>query len=107
MTSADVTGKLQVIFKDKTIEGEENWESGFKTKISKSNPWQPQTEKAFYIKTKGIEQIFLDYVPEYVFFEVNLKAEDPIGFTYDKGIEEYDLKNIWETLKNEDSKVKK
>lgn len=107
LTSADITGKLQVIFKDKTIEGAENWESGFKTKISKSSPWQPNTERDFYIKTKGIEQIYLDYEPEYVFFEVNIKAEDPIGFLYDKGIEEYDLKNIWKTLKNHNSKENK
>jgi len=99
LTSADISGKLQVIFKDKTVEGESNWESGFKTKISKANPWKPETERDFYIKTKGIEQIYLDYEPEYVFLEVNLKAEDPIGFSYDKGIEEYELKNKWKTLK--------
>ena len=99
LTSADVSGKLQVIFKDKTIEGEGNGDSGFKTKISKSKPWIPDTEREFYIKTKGIDQIYLDYVPEYVFFEVNLKAEDPIGFSYDKGIAEYDLKAKWKNLK--------
>lgn len=99
LTSADVSGTLQVIFKDKTIEGESNWDSGFKTKISKSKPWSPDTEKEFLIKTKGIEQIYLDYDPEYVFFSVNLKAEDPIGFSYNKAIAEYDLKMKWKTLK--------
>lgn len=96
---ANVSGNLQVIFKDKTIEGEGDWESGFKTKISKSKPWKPDTEKEFYIKTRGIDQIYLDYEPEYVFIEVNLKAEDPIGFSYNKGIAEYDLKTKWKKLK--------
>ena len=99
LTSAEVSGKLQVIFKDKTIEGESNWDTGFKNKISKLNPWKPETERDFYLKTNGIEQIYLDYEPEYVFLEVNLKAEDPVGFTYDKAIEEYDLKRKWKFLK--------
>lgn len=99
LTSAELTGKLQVIFKEKTVEGEKNWDSGIKTKISESRPWKPDTEKEFYIKTKGIDKIYLGYEPEYVFFEVNLKAEDPIGFKYDKGIAEYDLKNKWKSLK--------
>jgi hypothetical protein len=99
ITDADISGKLQVIFKDKTVEGENDWDSGFKNKISKSRPWNPDTEKDFYIKTKGIETVYLDYKPEYVFFEINLKAEDPVGFSYDKNIAEYDLKYKWENLK--------
>lgn len=99
LTSADVSGTLQVIFKDKTIEGESIWDSGFKSKISKSKPWHPGTEKEFFIKTKGIELIYLDYEPEYVFFSVNVKAEDPIGFSYNKAIAEHDLKRKWKSLK--------
>ena len=99
LTSADISGKLQVIFKDKTLESSKDWDSGFKRKVTKSKPWKPQEKIDFYIKTKNIEEIYLQYVPEYVFFNVNISVEDPVGFTYDKDIEEYDLKDKWQTLK--------
>lgn len=99
LTDANISGKLQVVFKDKTVEGASDYQSGFRTKVSKSRPWKTDTEKDFYIKTIGVEIVYLDYEPEYVFFEVNVEAEDPIGFSYDKNIAEYDLKNRWETLK--------
>jgi len=98
LSSAEISGNLKVIFRDKTIVGESNWQSGFKSGISKANPWNPGTDKSFYIKTKGIEEIYLNYQPEYVFFEIAIKAEDPVGFNYDKNIEEYDLKDKWKTL---------
>lgn len=102
LTRASVSGSLQVIFKDKTIEDEDDWESGFYTKVSETSPWKPNTERQFYIQTKGIDQVYLDYVPEYVFFNLNLTAEDPIGFLYNKGIEEFDLKHAWKLLSKKD-----
>ncbi|NEM97195.1 hypothetical protein [Pontibacter burrus] len=99
LTSAEIVGKLQVIFKDKALESSKDWESGFKRQVTKSKPWKPQEKLAFYIKTKDIEEIYLQYEPEYVFFNVNISAEDPVGFTYDKAIEEYDLKDKWRRLK--------
>lgn len=98
LSDAEIKGKLKVIFKDKTVEGSSDWDSGFKTNISKSKPWNPDTEKSFYLKTKGIEEIYLNYLPEYVFFEVGLKAEDPIGYSYDKDVAEFDLKDKWKNL---------
>jgi hypothetical protein len=102
LTGANITGKLHVIFKEKTIEGisDENYE--FQSKISKSSPWEPDTKKDFNIQTIGIEEIYVGYKPEYVFFEINLEAEDPIGFKYDKNIAEYDLKSKWGNLKKHD-----
>lgn len=99
LTSASISGKLQVIFKDKVVESSSDWKTGFETKISKTKPWKPDTEKSFYIKATGIEDIYLEYIPEYVFFNVNINAADPIGFTYDKKIHEDDLKAKWEKLK--------
>ena len=61
--------------------------------------WLPNTEKEFYIKTQGIEDIYLNYTPEYIFLEINLKAGDPIGFSYYKNIAEYNLKNKWKKIK--------
>jgi hypothetical protein len=105
LTNAKISGKLQLIFKDRTINGEGNrddfdaGEGRFKTIISKSKPWNPNTERDFFIKTKGIEDIYLDYEPEYVVFDVELEAEDPIGYSFDKCIEEYDIKDRWKALK--------
>jgi len=100
LTSAEIMGKLQVIFKDKSLESSKDWNTGFKRRVTKSKPWKPKEKLAFYIKTKGIEDIYIQYDPEYVFFNVNISAEDPIGFTYDKAIEEYDLKDKWHKLKS-------
>lgn len=96
--SADISGKIQLVFKDKTVESSMDWESGFKRKITKSNPWKPEEVLDFYIKTKDIEDIYLLYYPEYVFFIVGIKAEDPVGFEFDRAIKEYDLRHEWSTL---------
>jgi hypothetical protein len=100
ITSATIDGKLILIFKDKTITGESNYESGFKSRISENKPWEPNTTREFYIKTKGIEKIYLNYVPEYVVFDISLKAEDPIGFSFDKDIADMDLIENWKKFKD-------
>lgn len=99
LTEAEISGELKVIFKDKTITGSAEWDSGFKLKVSKTKPWLPNVEKEFHIKTQGVEEIYLNYTPEYVFFEINLQAGDPIGFSYNKNIAEYDLINKWGKIK--------
>lgn len=100
LTNADLSGTLKLIFKDKVIEGNNNYNSGFVDKVSKSKPWKPETVRKFLIKTKGIDLIYLDYIPEYALLEVNLEAEDPIGYSFDKNVEEYDIKEKWTILKN-------
>lgn len=97
--SATIDGELKLIFKEKTVKGTGNYESGFKSSISKNNPWMPNATRDFYIKTKGIEKIYLNYIPEYIVFNISLKAEDPVGFSFDKDIADMDLKDIWETFK--------
>lgn len=97
--SANIDGELKLIFKEKTVKETGNYESGFKSSISKNNPWLPNTTRDFYIKTKGIEKIYLNYIPEYVVFNISLKAEDPVGYSFDKDIADMDLKNTWETFK--------
>jgi hypothetical protein len=98
ITNADIGGVLKLIFKDTTVEGEGDYESGFKTSISESNPWEPNTLRKFYIKTKGINKIYLNYTPEYVVFDILLKAEDPTGYLFQKAIADTDLKKDWEIL---------
>jgi hypothetical protein len=99
ITSATINGNLKLIFKEKTIEGEGNYESGFNSKISKDNPWKPNTTKDFYIMTKGIEIIYLNYIPDYIVFDITLKAEDPVGYSFDKDIADIDLKDTWTKFK--------
>lgn len=94
ISKASLTGSLKLIFKEKTIEGTSGT-SGLKPAVSESNPWAPGETKSISIKTKNIEKIFLNYKPEYTVFEINLNAEDPIGFTYDKNILEADKSSDW------------
>jgi len=100
LTEGHISGNLKVVFKEKTVDGNSTMDSGFKSNISESRPWANNTEKDFYLQTTGIETVYLDYEPEYVFFEVILHAEDPIGFMYDKNIAEYDLKDKWKNLRD-------
>lgn len=100
ITSATIDGKLQLIFTDKTVTGEGTYDSGFKSRVSKSKPWEPNTTKEFYIKTKGIDIIYLNYVPEYLVFNISLEAKDPVGYSFDQNITEMDLKEDWKTLIN-------
>lgn len=98
ITSASLNGKLKLIFKEKTIEEEGNYNSGFKKSISENNPWEPSTSREFYIYTNGMEKMYLNYLPEYVLFCLNLTAEDPVGYKFDKDIAENDLKETWQRL---------
>jgi len=99
ITSASLDGTLKLIFKDKTINGKSNYESGFVKPVSTSSPWKPDESREFIIKTSGIENIYLSYRPDYVVFDLSLDAEDPVGYTFNKDIEENDLKKDWLTLK--------
>ena len=103
ITFATIEGKLKLIFKDKTVTGESNYESGFKSRISENKPWEPNTRRESYIKTKGMDKIYLNYVPEYVVFDISLKAEDPTGFKFDKDIADMDLIENWKSFKSTQS----
>jgi hypothetical protein len=100
ITNALIKGYLKLIFQDKTIEGSSsNFETGFIKDVTKSNPWKPNTEKEIHIATEGVDYIYTSYIPEYVSFEINLSANDPIGYSYDKLILDKELKNEWKALK--------
>ena len=100
LTKADLKGTMKLIFKEKTVESEGKWDSGFETKVSEEKPWKPNTKRNFYIKTSGIDEIYLGYSPEYVLFELKLIAEDPIGYNYDKNIDEIDAMEMFQALKS-------
>lgn len=95
ITSANIKGTLKLIFEEKTVEIFGNYESGFKNTISVREPWKPNTDRQFYIKTDGIDEIYLNYVPSYVFFDISLIAEDPVGYVFNKDIGDFDLKDDW------------
>lgn len=104
ITDAEISGKLKLIFKDKVIDGESsNWSSGFERNVSESNPWEPNTKRDFKIYTRGIKNIYLNYDPEYIVFDISLKAKDPVGFKFDKDILDEDLKQEWRLLRENPS----
>lgn len=101
ITKASISSKIELIFKEKSIIGKTKfWENGFHVPISENNPWINGTERSFYLKTDGIEPIYLNYKPEYIFYNIGIKAEDPIGYSFDADILEYDLKQKWNQLTN-------
>ncbi len=94
ITDATIKGKLKLIFKEKTIIGSSG-STSFNSSISKSHPWEPGQIKTISIRTNDIDKVYLNYTPDYTVFELNLEAEDPIGFSYDKNIWENDLSEKW------------
>ncbi len=94
ITDATINGKLKLIFKEKTIIGASG-SSSFNSSISKSKPWGPKEVKTISLRTKDIDKVYLNYTPEYTVFELNLEAEDPIGFSYNKNIWENNLSREW------------
>jgi hypothetical protein len=107
ITNVDIEGKLKLIFKEKTIVGTSGFTS-FNSSVSKDKPWIPGETITITLKTKNIDKVYLNYIPEYAIFELNLEAQDPIGFSYDKNIWEVNLTERWSnftaSLKN--NKVK-
>lgn len=106
LTSAKLMGNLKIIYKDKSVIGSskcEPWETncGFKRKITTKFPWKNNDAIEFSLITDGFDDLYLDYKPEFAFFNLELQTDDPIGFTYDKAIAEYEVKKIWATLKNQ------
>lgn len=97
ITDATINGKLKLIFKEKTIVGASS-SSSFNSSISKSKPWEPGQVKTISLRTKDIDKVYLNYTPEYTIFEINLEAEDPIGYSYDKNILENDVSEKWITF---------
>lgn len=95
ITDAQIKSKLKLIFEEKTIIGA-NSSSSFSNSISKSKPWGPGEKKSISIRTKDIDKVYLNYKPPYVVFEINMEAEDPIGFSYDKNIWEVNLTDKWD-----------
>lgn len=97
ITDAQIKSKLKLIFEEKTIIGA-NSSSSFSNSISKSKPWGPGEKKSISIRTKDIDKVYLNYKPPYVVFEINMEAEDPIGFSYDKNIWEVNLTDKWDVF---------
>jgi len=100
ITSAAINGKLKLIFKEKTIIGASG-ETSFNTTISKENTWNPGETKTVSIQTEDINKVYLNYTPAYTVFEINIEAQDPIGFLYNKVIFEDNLDEKWTTFISE------
>jgi hypothetical protein len=104
LTNTKLMGHLKIIYKDKSIIGSSNcnfWDTkcGFKKNISVDSPWKNNTDLEFSIVTEGIDELYLDYQPEFAFFILELETGDPVGFSYQKAIAEYDVKKQWASFK--------
>jgi len=99
ITKSEVRGKLNLIFEEKTITENSVASDGFITTISKKSPWKPGEKRRFKLRTNGIEALYAEYDPPFVFFEVELIAQDPIGYYFDENIQEIELSKKWKDLK--------
>jgi TonB family protein len=98
ITSAQIDGTLKLIFKEKTVSVNGNSHSGFEESITEYRPWSAHSKRSIYIETSEIPSVYLKYLPEYVIFDISLKAEDPTGYNFDKDIFENDLMEKWKTF---------
>lgn len=101
LSSAKLKGGLQVIFENKTVEGEISWKSdGLAREVSESDPWYDGEEISFVVETERIRKIYLEYEPQYVFFTLGIRVSDPVGYSYDKDVWEKDLKDRWNEMRS-------
>ena len=102
ISDARLSACLSVVFENKTEEADNNYlKNGkiLKNEVSESHPWKNDESIAFAVITEDIKQIYLDYDPQYVFFTIEMKASDPIGYSYDKAIYEVDMKDRWNSIR--------
>src|SRR5690625_6051300 len=62
LTNAEISGELQVIFKDKALKSSNDRDSGFKRKVNQSNPWKPKEKIDLYKKKNNIDKNTIKYV---------------------------------------------
>lgn len=90
-----------IIFKEKEVRNKAySWKCN-STAVSSRVPWKNQTKINFSILIDDIEAVYLDYDPEAVLFTLEIEAEDPVGYDYDKGIYEIDLLSQWKRLQKQ------
>lgn len=102
ISHAYMSGSLKVIFENKTEEVTNSYSKNHKVlkkEVSESHPWKDGEAIEFTVITSEIKQIYLDYDPQYVFFTIEMSADDPIGYSYDKAIYEVDMKDRWNAIR--------
>ena len=102
ISHADMDGSLKVIFENKTEEVSNSYSKNHKVlkkEVSESHPWKDGESIDFSVITHEVKQIYLDYDPQYVFFTIEMSADDPIGYSYNKAIYEVDMKDRWDAIR--------
>jgi len=104
LTSGKLKGNLKIIYKDKSVIGSSKcdfWETkcGFKRNITTNSPWKNNDAIEFSLTTEGIDDLYVEYEPEFAFFNLELQTGDPVGFTYNHAIAEFDVKKQWASFK--------
>lgn len=103
ISKADMEGSLTLYFENKTEKVKNSIFKNFdilKKNVSESRPWKDGETIDFTIITNEIKNIYLEYDPQYVFFTIEMSASDPIGYSYNKTIYEVDMKDRWNTFRN-------
>jgi len=104
LTSGKLKGNLKIIYKDKSVFGSSKcdfWETkcGFKRNITTNSPWKNNEAIEFSLVTEGIDALYIEYEPEFAFFNLELQTGDPVGFAYNHAIAEFDVKKQWASFK--------
>ena len=87
--------EINVIYKEKDFR---SWNARAKfRRVSDDKPWKDK-EKITFDLTTSIEDTYLDYPPEVVFFNVNVRASNPVGYDYDRIIYQKNITLSWGEL---------
>lgn len=102
ITNASLQANLYIVFNiEKTITIK-NY-GGLSDKITSNTPWKPGETRLFSFSA-NIDKIYENYKPEFTINDIQLSAEDPVGFSYNEIIEELDVP--WSITKSETEATK-
>jgi hypothetical protein len=57
--------------------------------------WNPNETFNFTFQTYGLDKIYTNYMPDEVYYVLEVKAEDPVGYVFSDIVFRKDLKSQW------------
>lgn len=99
ITSASLNNSnVNIVFEEKDVVTKGYVWNCTTARVSENTPWREGTKIEFSVIIDDIKTVYLHYDPIAVFFILELKAKDPIGFNYDKAIYKIDLFEQWRAM---------
>jgi hypothetical protein len=74
------------------------YDIGLKPYITDGN-WNPNETLNFTFQTNGLDKIYGNYMPDEVYYVLEVKAEDPVGYVFSGRVFQKDLKYQWKFKK--------